>query len=165
MIRKKDSYCGCGDIPVKYFIAKDNGTFYWCGNCVDYETMDMILRILGLYPKYEIGEYDGPMISSYDGRLLFSKQLNDLYSISQELADSDQQDLQSIADEIAGIADRLKKKTIPYEAIDKRICPYWSEVSQLCTHDYMRDREQKKSEVCNGLLANCKVPKYKLENE
>lgn len=154
---RKAEYCGC-DRPVRYFIQKMRGTFYWCGECIDYETVDLVLN--QVRPDFEIGEYDGPPISCVNGSTMFNKQLNDLYCISQELAESDYLDFQSIADEIAKQADRLKMKLTPK---DEKLCKHWIQHALLCGHDDMMFVEQKKSEDCSGLLANCKVPRYKLE--
>jgi len=122
---RNNYFCGCGNVPVKYFIERDDGTFYWCGVCIDFETMDMVLRCLGLYPDFEIGIYDGPPISSADGR------------------------------------------NIPLDE-QSGLCKHWntSGPTGLCNAPEMRGRSNpEETESCEGLLMNCKNPKYMIKEE
>ena len=64
---ERGEYCGC-DAEVRYFITKERSTFYWCGDCIDYETVDIVLG--QIRPSFEIGEYDGPPISCVNGELM-----------------------------------------------------------------------------------------------
>lgn len=140
--------CACGNRP-DHFIDKDDGTtVYFCDNCLDFETIQSVIDVLGL--ELEVGVYDGYCEKPED--------CNEIYlGNCIGCPHTQKQDSPSVVTEQPMTTDEKNPNSD-----STKICKHWQ--NGLCTEGEARGLVDEDT-GCGGMLDSCKVPRYQVGAE